>query len=1012
MTDDEIVAAIAAAVHDAYRALWRDHHDRAWQPIRHVLAHAVAAHAEILEPLAAGDRPHEDYGHRTVRDVLEPIRGALRSGDLAVQLQDRLAETTTEVRQTLADLPELVRAPVAPAALASRPGMDIAERLGRLAARALRPFVWRRKDHDVAVARLARAHLGSHVLPAQARAFRAAQRDRAEWLGLMERAWSAWTAVVLQPRPSSRSAESPEDAPGAGSRGVPVGAGGVPEAAERLQNELEILLEGIARASGRAASQDFGSLTHRLKAAVAVAGTFVASGDSSTPGVWKNRDLASQWDDWASQAATRLELYRHLMGAARGTRAITRRMGEGWARSAAEVDGVLQALEGELRTGLARIGQPAFVAAALADALPREQARTVEHLKEAAAAMDAPSRVARDLTAGAEEAVADMEALLLRLPESLTVHDIPDPGEPIRAPGRDIRRVELREAAVQAFDTLRMERIHTAPQAMVLALGDVQAQVAELLEVSDYGYEAAIAEDAEAGDAESEHAIGLVSNGLERALDKVARARETLEGGLGAAVQNASAEVEEGVDRLTRRVTADRLTAGYLDARSYVATEVARHWQRWRKRLARLVRGIVAGIRSLGRLLRPVASALGIRPPPPGTTDLRAHTLASAADFVRTLPVVYRRLFAFGPLTDPRLLAGREDTLATMAAAWARWQAGGSGCQIVVTPPGAGITSFLNVVAGRLADDEPRAVRKILRVRIRTEAALAATLADWLGLEEIDDLDLLAERVLETPAGAIPRVVILESAEHLHLRVRGGSRLFEGLLGLMARTETRIFWVVSLTSSAWQLVRTRAPDYVTDVKRIPLSPLTPDQLRDAILARHLRSGLPLQYAQPTRASEAIRTRAQQMHRSDKQQHLIEKNYFERLHRAAHGSIRLALFHWLQSADFQAVEGSLLVQPLEPLSPQLDMLDLTQSFALKAILDHGTLTVDEYREVARAPAPQAPHTFRSLTDQHVIEISGATDGPNDRAHAPTDRYRVRPFMIGAVIAHLRSRNILH
>ena len=1001
MTDDEIVAAIATAVHDPFRALWRDQDERAWQPIRRVLAHATAAHADAVEQLAAADGPHEEYRRRTARDVLKPIRLALLRADLATRLHDHLEATTGDVRAALEKLPVRVRTPLAPTALLHRRGLGAAERLGRFTARALRPIVWRRKDHDVEVARLARQHLESHVLPVQARAFRASQRARAEWLGRMERAWSVWTVTG-----AGRAAVGVPEA-----QGVPE-ADGVPEAAEKLQSELSALLDGISEASGHAKGQDFEGLTHRLNATVAVAGTFVASRDSGTSGVHKTRDLARRWDEWATQAARRLELLHRLLGATTGTRAISRRMVESWGRTVQEADGVLETVESELRAAIARASRSMSVAAELSEALRREQTRTVDRLSKSAGPLDAPSRFARKLTAGAEEAVADIEALCLQLPESLAVHDLPDAGEPIRAPGRDLREVEVRDAAVQAFDTLRMERIHTAPQAVARALEDAGGQVTELIEVSSYGYEAAIAEISDTGNAEPGQAIALVSNGLERAGDKANRAREGLDSGFRAAVQRALAEVDEGTDRLTRRVTADRLTAGYLDARSYVATEVAQDWRRWRSRLADLGRRVAVGIGSLGRLLRPLASTLGIRPPPPGTSDLRAHTLASAAEFVRTLPIVYRRLFALEPLTDPGLLAGREDALAELAADWERWQAGGPGCQVVVTPPGAGITSFLNVVAGRFADDEPNAVRKILRERIRDEAVLAATLAGWLGLEETADLDLLAERVLETPAGTIPRVVILESAEHLHLRVRGGSRLFERLLGLMARTEARIFWVVSLTSSAWQLVRKRAPGYVTDVKRIPLSPLTPDQLRDAILARHLRSGLPLQYAQPTRGREAIRTRAQQMRRSDKQQHLIEKSYFERLHRAAHGSIRLALFHWLRSADFQTLEGSLLVQPLEPLSPQLDMLDLTQSFALKAILDHGTLTVDEYREVARAPAPQAPHTFRSLMDQHVIELPGGADGSNGRAHAQTDRYRVRPFMIGAVIAHLRSRNILH
>ena len=983
MTDNEIVAAIAAAVHEPYRALWRDQEDGAWQPVRRVLAHAVAAHAKARDELAADGAPSE-YRRRTARDVLKPLRLALRRTELAVQLHDSLASTADGVRKDLADLPVIARAPVAPTALHGRAGLRAGSRIRRFVARALRPIVWRSGEHDVAVSRLARVHLETDVIPVQAIAFRASQRARAGWLGRLERAWSAWMG----------------------------GAAGQEDAAAELHGELQALLEGIAAASGRTAGEDFDRLAERLDAAVAVAGTFVAGKTTVASSPWEGTQLARRWDDRAERTATRLELYQRLLGATGGVRAISQRMTDAWTHTAEEVDTVVQAVQRELQAGLERAPQLAGNADGLAAALSAEQTRTVDRLGHAATALDDPSRHADDLAAGADEAVADIEALCLQLPETLTVHDIPDPGETIRRPGRDVRAVEVREAAVQAFDTLKMERIRTAPQAVVRALEEVGTQVEELREVASYAYEAAIAELTDSADAESEHTIALVANGLERAGDKAARARAGLERALAAAVERARDEVDEGAARLSHRVTADRLTAGYLDARSYVATEVARDWRRWRSRLARSGRRIGDGIRTLGKMLRPLATTLGIRPPPAGTTDLSEHTLASATQFVDTLPVVYRRLFAFEPLTDPRLLAGREDALADITATWERWQHGGPGCQVVVSPPGAGITSFLNVVAGRLADDDPGAVRKILRARIRTEAALAATLGTWLGLEEADDLDALTEHVLNAPAGAVPRAVVIEGAEHLHLRVRGGSRLFERLLGFFAETEGNIFWIVSLTSSAWQLVRKRAPGYVTDVRRLALSPLTPEQLRDAILTRHLRSGLPLQYAEPTHGRDALRTRARRIQPGEKRQQLIEKHYFERLHRASQGSIRLALFHWLRSADFNSLEGSLVVKPLVPLSPQMDMLDLTQSFALKAILDHGSLTVDEYREVARAPAAEAPHTFRSLVDQRVIKMLAAGEGPGDRTPLPDERYRVRPFMTGAVVAHLRSRNILH
>ena len=124
-----------------------------------------------------------------------------------------------------------------------------------------------------------------------------------------------------------------------------------------------------------------------------------------------------------------------------------------------------------------------------------------------------------------------------------------------------------------------------------------------------------------------------------------------------------------------------------------------------------------------------------------------------------------------------------------------------------------------------------------------------------------------------------------------------------------------------------------------------------------------------------------------------------------------GSIRTAMFHWLRSADFEAIEGSLLVKPLESRTPLMSGLDLTQSFALKALLDHGTLTVDEYCDIARAPEREGFHLLRSLVDLHVIEATRFVSAADSGTAAPP-RYRLRPLMTGAVAAHLRSLNILH
>ena len=1017
MTDAEIAARIAAAVHEPFAAAWRDHEEAGWRQIRRTLHKVVDAHERALAEFetradavsGSGDAAgREDvlaeYRRRVARHVLRPFHVVLHRTSLAVPLYRSLTTAANQAWGAVDELPEQVVAPVSPDALAVSAGLGPAAAVKRLCARALRPVVWRREVHQVAVSSLSRRHLERDVLPRQHRAFRASQRGRAGWLGGVERAWSAWVVAMLLPPKGRQAGESQENVDATQARVA---------AARELQGELVALLGGITTASGREAGEDFGRSSGTLAARVAVAGTFVAQAPTAEPPVHDDERLAGCWDAWADESAARLELYRGLLAVRAATDSIFRRLMSKWNETAHAIEEVLDRVTATLDGGLDRAGSLPEDPERLRRSLSAEQERTLRELSQHAANLEDFASFAHTMTRRAEEAVEGLEATCFQLPE-VTLHNLPEAGEIIRRPRTDARAVPSREFAVQAFDTLRMERIRTAPSVVAEALEQGRAEVRELGQVAAYGFQAAMEELADGVADAPARALVLVTDGLSRAGDKMGVTRGALHEGAAAAAALVRSEVVAGTEYLVRRATADRFVAGYLDARTYLATEVAQDWKRLRGRAVHRGLRVSAALRALGGRLRPVLSALGIRPPVQRTTNRTENTLASAAEFVRTLPVIYQRLFAFGPVTTPQLLAGRDDELDEVVACRERWKAGGPGSLVVIASPGAGGTSFLNIVSTRLADEAPRGVRRTLRERIREEADLAARLASWLGLGEIHSLDDLAHKVQESAAGSIPRLVILESAEHLHMRAPGGGRLFQRFLTFVSRTESRVFWIVSLTSSAWQLLRTREPVFASDMQRLVLEPLGPGELRQAIAARHLRSGLPLQYVEPRAGTDALRTHARRIHKSDRQQELIEKDYFERLYRASLGSIRLALFHWLRSADFTTVEGSLLVRPLEPLSPPTDLLDLTQSFALKAILDHGTLTLGEYCEVLRTPAAECAHTLRSLEENHFIAAASNGEGEPGPpgTSTPGVRYRLRPLMTGAVVAHLRSRNILH
>ena len=965
-------------VPDSFAEAWADYAE-AWAPVRRAMEQAVAAHeaalgelqvSQLVEPgeeglPRAGQRARTRYRAQVAAEVLGPVHAALSGVEMATELEAALHAAAEGVR---ASLPEL----------------EAAER--------------RRVERT--------------LLAVQRRAFRTSQQRRARWLGRLERAWHDWVSVLLLP-PSDRTAEQ-EDPGSNDQKGVHV------EAAASLQQTLAALTEQIEETihGGEANA----SVSQRIwRASADVAGLLRGNRLAGSSDGRRDTELARRWDARADETTARVALYREFLALRSEVDALQSRTVQGWQRHASAVEAVLDRFSAELAAGRQRAlslgdapGDEAGVAALL-DGLRAEKERTGRALQHVADALPAPDTLLANLTEDVEEAVRSLLDAAGEVPEEFSVHDVPESGDRHRRPGGDARTVRLREAALQAFDALRVERIRAAPSVTEQAMDGIGVGVAQLCEVAAYGYEAAIAEVSEGKGSGPREQVGPVTAALSRAEERLREEGLALRDAIDRAEARLNREVRAGFHQLVRRVLADRLKAGYLDARSYLAEEVAEDLDRWRGRTADLRRRTARGLQAGRRRLAPMASVLGISRQSPADTAGRA--VAIADEVIERLPVVYRRLFAFEPVTDPRLLAGRDDALAGVSAAWERREAGDHRSLLVVAAPGAGITSFLNIAAHRLAvavrrsETASAGVRGVFLERVHEELNLAALLGEWLGINGAGNLEELAGSVLEAPADELPPAVVLEGLEHLHMRVEGGAALFERFLTFMSCTESRVFWVVGMSSSAWQLIEKRSASVAADLERMVLQELSSGDLREAILARHRLSGLPLRFAAPQRKQDILRRRARQLRGNSRQQQLIESDYFQRLHRASMGSIRTAMFHWLRSADFEAIEGSLLVKPLESRTPLMSGIDLSQSFALKAFLDHGTLTVGEYCEIARAPQREGFHLFRSLVDLHVIEATGAGSAADSGTAAPP-RYRLRPLMAGAVAAHLRSLNILH
>jgi len=354
----------------------------------------------------------------------------------------------------------------------------------------------------------------------------------------------------------------------------------------------------------------------------------------------------------------------------------------------------------------------------------------------------------------------------------------------------------------------------------------------------------------------------------------------------------------------------------------------------------------------------------------------------------KALPALYRYLFRLEPVQDPRFLVGRDQELATIAAARALWEAGRPVAILIVGQRGSGKTSLLNGAAKRsLAGLE--IVRGEFRDRLTTELQMRDFLARVVGADE-------ATR-LEEWLAASRRVVILEELERTFLRHVGGYGAIRELQRVIAATCSSTLWILTLNEVAFRFLNAVVNLGASFSHRLNISAAGRAELREAILRRHALSGLRVQFPPPPQSHAlADRLRAFLQGPADP-----EALFFEALARESAGIYRTALELWL--GHVEAIEaGVLYLKPIATpdLSRVIEDLDLDDVFTLVAILQHGSLTPEEHALVFQRSISASRAQLDELLARELIEPDPDRPG-----------LRVRPEASRVVRDALYRRNLL-
>ncbi|MDX1495023.1 MAG: hypothetical protein R3253_13225, partial [Longimicrobiales bacterium] len=900
-------------------------------------------------------------------------------------------------------------------------------RAGRkLVARIFSPARKAGSDRSVPVRAVALTHLHDRLAPAVDQRAVEVTEAWAAWERRLELAWIEWgdgalPALIRSELPEEKgpAVEGDDEEKQEESEASPwaqIGQAGKAFQASLLELRNECPVEETRDALSTVLDQ----ADERLQDDLAVAGSLVFDPENThrlEPSLPKLTELAPVMETWEEGVESRLHLYEALLAIIAGGSAVQRRLVYRVREEHLAGTSVLKEVAVRLEELARELPRDAESRDALVQHLQALEARVKETLEPTEQAVPGTSEVERSVEKRANAAVDALLSMVRQAPASLELH--PEQGRLPRG-GRkpEVRSLAMQELARQSFDALRIERIRSSTTPLVGAIAEVRADVEELPNVFAFAFAAAKQELEEGQEGARERARGLV----EEALLSMAESLRNADRSLAAAVLKArvrlAREVSEGSLALVDRVAAGRMQARILAARSWFADAQAWIVDRWGPPLRRAGRAVALRWNRLRRLasrgLKKGTAIVGTGPVSEAASARTLRTLSAANEIVKDLPLVYQRLFTLRPLDEPSLLAGRDKELEEGLGRWRRWRSDDGVPLIVRGRPGSGITSFLNVLGTRITEDEAAFGRISLPERIDDEGALAALVANELGLDAASSLDALARAVFDAPKGGLPDAMVVDNLEHIYLRVPGGTDLIERLLTFMAETEPRTFWIGGITSSAWQLISATEPTAVSQVDTLELGALSEQEIREAIMLRHRRSGLPLRFQEPDAKRRMLRQRLKRMRDREGYEDLVENDFFDQLEKASSRNLRLALFQWLMAADFGQAEGVLMRSPDRPDFTVLDTLTLTQNFTLKAFLEHRSLSLAEHDRIFRLPRHESYQIFESLQNRQLIESVVADDDPTPtRSEIEEDRrYRVRPLLVGAIISHLRGRNIFH